>query len=90
MSAIQRHLSQAERDRVDARGGRRTAQPRSDFVRFLNCTVCGDLCEVFEATLGARTREEHQFEDPETFRCSDCLVVKVVDDLSILEGADRG
>lgn len=41
--------------------------------RTLVCGECLARVQVFEAAVGARTLEEHQFLDPASFVCGGCL-----------------
>lgn len=40
--------------------------------RILVCTSCRAIVRVLEATVGARTSEEHQHLDPATYVCGAC------------------
>ena len=46
-----------------------TDLPREAFTDLMTCTRCGALCEVFQATLGARTPEDHKWIEPGEFVC---------------------
>ncbi len=52
---------------------RRTALPAEAYERNLTCQGCGTLVAVFEASLGARTEEDHRHLDVETYLCAACL-----------------
>lgn len=45
----------------------------NEHERLLVCIDCGTPEIVFEAAEGARTPQEHQWLDPTTFKCWDCL-----------------
>lgn len=64
MSALERHLQQLTE--------RRTDQPAESFERTLNCTLCGTLVAVFEASLGG----PHEHLEPDHFVCNACLKEK--------------
>lgn len=62
-------LAQILRDQT----ARRTALPAHAFERPMTCTRCEELVSVFEASLGATTKAEHQHLDPEAYVCGQCL-----------------
>lgn len=53
---------------------RRTALPAADYERPMVCVRCADRVDVFEATLGATSPDEHRWLDPSVYVCGECLV----------------